>query len=91
MGDYRIVKVAQAEQRPARCGCSCRPWPSRVRGALVLYLPRSHARAEPTGRRAGGQATPRPYGTEFAQAEKPFFLVLHDAWFDELQTRPVTL
>jgi hypothetical protein len=93
MGDYRIVNVAAAEQRPGTMrGCSCNPSPSRVlAGALVLYVPRA---THEQNQLAAGQvitATPRPYGTEFARAEKPFFLVLHDAWFDELQTRPVTL
>lgn len=39
------------------------------------------------------QATPRPYGTEFAYADTrtAFFLVLDDAWHRELITLPVTL
>ena len=32
-----------------------------------------------------------PYGVEFAQAGKPFFLVLDDDWYQGLQTRRVTL
>jgi hypothetical protein len=54
---------------------------------LVLYVPQA---THEQNQLAAGQvitATPRPYGTEFARAEKPFFLVLHDAWFDELQTK----
>lgn len=92
MGDYRIVNVAAAEQRPGtmRLQLQSVAEPGAA-GALVLYVPQA---THEQNQLAAGQvitATPRPYGTEFARAEKPFFLVLHDAWFDELQTKPVTL
>jgi hypothetical protein len=35
----------------------------------------------------------RDYGVEFARADnrQPFFLVLEDAWYQELASNPVTL
>ena len=45
---------------------------------------------------AAGQivaARQRPYGVEFAKGDtgKAFFLVLHDAWYRELQSNAVVL
>lgn len=91
-GDYRIVQVAQAEQRPGTLRLQLQAVAEAgAAGELVLYLP------EPTwqshGLAAGQvvQATPRPYGVEFAKADTPFFLVLDDAWHQGLQARRVTL
>lgn len=91
-GDYRIVEVAQAAQRPGtlRLQLQALAEPGAA-GALVLYLP---APAAQDHQLAAGQvvkATPRPYGVEFAKAETPFFLVLDDDWYQGLQTRRVTL
>jgi hypothetical protein len=62
-------------------------------GELYLVLPRA---AVAQGRLEAGHvvtAKTRPYGLEFSVAttQQPFFLVLHDDWFRELQTRPVSL
>lgn len=91
-GDYRIVNVARAAQRPGtlRLQLQAVAEPGAA-GELILYLP------EPTlqgHHLAAGQvvkATPRPYGVEFAKADTPFFLVLDDDWHQGLQTRRVSL
>jgi hypothetical protein len=62
-------------------------------GELFLFLPRA---AVAQGRLETGDvvtAKTRPYGLEFSVAttQQPFFLVLHDDWFRELQTRPISL
>lgn len=64
-------------------------------GEFVLLLPREAAER---GQLAVGQvvsAEHRPYGIAFAtvttvgQTATPFFLVLDDAWFGELESRPL--
>jgi hypothetical protein len=63
-------------------------------GAFYLYLPRA---AVQQGRVAVGHivtAAARPYGLEFSAASttrEPFFLVLHDDWYQDLHTRVVSL
>ncbi len=91
-GDYRIVQVALAEQRPGtlRLQLQAVADPSAA-GALVLYLPEPTLQSHQLAAGQVVKATPRPYGVEFAQADKPFFLVLDDDWYQGLQTRRVTL
>jgi hypothetical protein len=63
-------------------------------GAFYLYLPRA---ALQQGQVAVGHvvsAKARPYGLEFSATtttREPFFLVLHDDWYQDLQTRVVSL
>lgn len=91
-GDYRIVQVAQADQRPGTLRLQLQAVAkSDAQGALVLYLPEHAVRGHSLVAGQVVEATPRPYGVEFAQAGKPFFLVLDDDWYQGLQTRPVTL
>lgn len=91
-GDYRVTNVAQAEQRPGHLRVTLQALATPgAEGQVVLLLPQQ---AVERGAVAAGQivaAHHRPYGIEFAKADTPFFLVLHDAWFDELSTRPLTL
>jgi hypothetical protein len=88
-GDYRVAAVAPATEA----------------GTLRLMLePLGMADAQPfaltvPAQAFGGQlpaagdvvhAQRRAYGVQFARAEQPFFLVLADAWMDELASRPIT-
>lgn len=92
-GDYTVVEVATLEQRPGML----RVHLQAVDGAddFFLLLPRQAAQR---GAVATGQvisAQQRPYGIVFtaaAGADKsaPFFLVLDDAWYRELDSRPVS-
>jgi hypothetical protein len=105
-GDYKIIEVAEvfedlktAQADPSIVGTE------RLRlklqavadaspaGELYLYLPRA---AVAQGRLQAGHvvtAKPRPYGVEFSATatQQAFFLVLHDDWYQDLQTRVVSL
>lgn len=91
-GEYRIVQVAQADQRPGtlRLQLQALSEPGTA-GELVLYLPEGTLQQNQLAAGQVVKATPRPYGVEFAKADQPFFLVLNDDWYQGLQTRPVTL
>jgi hypothetical protein len=63
-------------------------------GAFYLYLPR--AAVQQGGVEVGHvvSAKARPYGLEFSATtttREAFFLVLHDDWYQDLQTRVVSL
>jgi hypothetical protein len=96
-GDYKIIEVAAAAQRPGTVRVKLQGAAGRGDNAeFFLYLPQ--AVAEQAGLAQGGVVTarPRPYGTEFAHAaagaaKQAFYLVLADDWYRELQTRPVQL
>jgi hypothetical protein len=93
-GDYRVVDVADAPQRPGVQRLALQSLDTEgAEGELVLYLPQQTvAQAQ----LAAGQvvtAKPRPYGVEFAlrDTQEAFYLVLQDAWYRELHTQPVVL
>lgn len=93
-GDYRVIEVAEVEQRPAMLRL-------RLRTAdgdheLALTLPRQAL--APRGIVGGDivQLRHREWGLEFARpqgggAPEPFFLVLYDDWQRELAPHPVAL
>ena len=92
-GDYTVVEVAALEQRPGML----RVHLQAVAGPEDFYLLLPRQAAE-RGAVAPGQvitAQQRPYGVAFtaagASADQavPFFLVLDDAWYRELDSRPV--
>ncbi|HJV59754.1 MAG TPA: hypothetical protein VJ743_02355 [Albitalea sp.] len=93
-GDYRVIEVAAVADRPGTVRMTLQPVAEQSeQGGLFLYVPQQVAQA---GLLAPGQvvsAHRRAYGVEFAKADdqQAFFLVLDDAWYRELQTRPVTL
>jgi hypothetical protein len=97
-GDYRIIDVAAAADRPGMVrmklqALATEPGKRSADGELILVLPQT---AFDAGQLAqGGVITARskPYGTEFADAQtrQTFFLVLADDWFKELHTTPVVL
>lgn len=91
-GDYRIIEMADAAARPGAMRLRLQATADSAT-EFFLYLPREAVAA---GRLATGQvvtARDRAYGIEFARAEtkQAFFLVLDDASYQELATRPVTL
>jgi len=96
-GDYRVIDVAEAVDRPGmltlRLQATALPG---EQGELLLTLPRQAL--EPRGIAAGEviHARNRPYGLEFARANavqvrEAFFLVLADDWHRELDPQPVKL
>lgn len=84
-GRYRVTEVAQADHGRLRLTLArdgVEP--------LELTLPAAAAADLAVGSEV--QATPRPYGTEFAHAQTgtAFFLVLEDEWLRELSPRAVS-
>ena len=91
-GDYRIIEVAVAERQPGKMRLTLRAL-NPADGEFFLTLPQE---AVQQGRLAeGGVVTARAhaYGLQFAAGapREAFFLVLQDAWYQELQTKAVTL
>lgn len=98
-GPYTVVEMAALAQQPDMLrlrlqAVATTPGASSA-GEIVLLLPRQAAER---GQLAVGQvvaAEHRPYGIAFAtvttagQTATPFFLVLDDAWFGELESRPL--
>lgn len=93
-GDYTVVEVAALEQRPG----ILRVHLQAVGGTdnFFLLLPRLAAQRATL---APGQviaAQQRPYGIAFtaagshAEKPEPFFLVLDDAWYRELESRAIS-
>ena len=91
-GDYRIVEIAAADKQPGKMRLTLRAL-NAADGEFVLTLPQE---AVLQGRLvAGGMVTARQhaYGVQFAAGapREAFFLVLQDAWYEELRTKAVTL
>ncbi|WP_077035979.1 hypothetical protein [Pelomonas sp. KK5] len=89
-GDYKLVQMVAVADQPAMLKL-------RLRGAdgseFLLALPRQAAE---NGQLAEGQtitARERPYGLELVAAAqgKTFFLLVDDAWHQELASHPVVL
>lgn len=96
---YIVVEMAAVAQQPDMLRLRLQPVAQEAgtgaANTIVLMLPRQ---AVERGQLAVGQvvaAEHRPYGVAFAtittagNAATPFFLVLDDAWFGELQSRPL--
>ncbi len=98
-GDYKVIEVAEVAERPGTLRMKLQPVATTnapnadADNSFVLYLP---AQAVAQSQVAAGQivaARQRPYGVEFAKGDtgRAFFLVLHDAWYRELQSNAVVL
>jgi hypothetical protein len=92
-GDYRIEAVTVDADRPGMLRLALEPLvPNDERQPFVLVLPQRTAAQEGLVRGDTVSARMRPYGIEFArsQTRQAFFLVVADAWLQELDARPVT-
>jgi len=97
-GDYRIIEVADA---PARVGTvrlklhavADETASTAKKNEFFLYMPQEAYDQSRLGQGSVVTAKGRSYGLEFADkaAKKPFFLVVADEWFRELQTKIVSL
>jgi len=97
-GDYRIIEVADA---PARAGTvrlklhavADEAASAAKKNEFFLYMPQEAYDQSRLGQGSLVTAKARAYGLEFAggTAKKPFFLVVADEWFRELQTKVVRL
>lgn len=100
-GDYRIIDLAAAADRPgmvrmklqALATESAEPGARSAEGEFFLYLPQTAFDASRLAQGGVVTARSKPYGTEFADAQtrQAFFLVLADHWYKELHTTPVVL
>jgi opacity protein-like surface antigen len=91
-GDYRVIEVATVAERPGRLRLVMQAV-DPGRDGLVLEVPALALVKTPVVAGDTVRASARPYGLEFALAptQQVFFLVIEDAWLNELPTRPVTL
>ncbi len=100
-GEYRIEAVTVDADRPGMVRLALQPvlpsderqpFVSDERQPFVLVLPQRTVAQEGLVRGDTVSARTRPYGIEFARAEtrQAFFLVVADAWLQELDPRPVT-
>ena len=93
-GDYKIVAVAAAAERPGSIRIRLQAVADNNESSeLFLTVPQA---AFDNGRLAQGgtvTARKRSYGAEFANAEtrQVFFLVLDDDWYRELRSNAVVL
>jgi hypothetical protein len=93
-GDYKVVDVAAVAERPGTVRLKLQPVADvNEDSAFFLYLPEQALAQSPVAVGQTVAARTRPYGVEFAKADtgRAFFLVLHDAWYRELQSNAVTL
>ena len=97
-GDYRVIEVAEAPARVGTVRLKLHAVASEAKqGEFFLYMPQEAYDQSRLGRGSVITARARAYGLEFAnfnahaKGTKPFFLVLADDWFRELQTKIVRL
>ncbi|MBI2753341.1 MAG: hypothetical protein HYX46_07485 [Betaproteobacteria bacterium] len=95
-GYYTVVEMVAMADRPDMLRLRLQPVDPTTAQEFVLLLPRQAAER---GQLATGQtiaAEHRPYGLALAAMSPagetaPFFLVLDDDWYRELESRPVVL
>ncbi len=93
-GDYRIIEVADAPARAGTVRLKLHAVAAEGKdGEFFLYMPQEAYDQSRLGQGSVVTAKARAYGLEFADgtAKRPFFLVLADEWFRELQTKIVRL
>jgi hypothetical protein len=99
-GDYTVLEVAEAADRPGQLRVKLQMADASAMAAdpealetFDLFLPQANPAVSRLAQGQRIQARQRPYGVEFAlgNPRQPFFLVLQDAWFQELHSQPVRL
>lgn len=91
-GQYTIIDVAEVSQQPDMLRVQLQGQASAQE--FFLLLPRATAQRVPLRVGAIVEVQHRPYGLAFATAtgvaaKEPFFLVLDDAWYRELNSQRV--
>lgn len=95
-GQYKVIEMAALAQQPDMLRVRLQAVAAGQPQEFFLTLPRAAALR---GQLAEGkiiEAQERPFGLAFAVPDldggaSPFFLVLDDAWYRELESRPVVL
>lgn len=91
-GDYKVIDMVALADRPGMVRLALQGLdPAHPSAEIALILPQAAAAKVQLATGAVITAVDRPYGTEFAQGDKAFFLVLADDWHRELASRPVVL
>ena len=93
-GDYKVIEVAAVAERPGTLRMKLQPVADASDDkAFFLYLPAQALAQSPVEAGQVVSARERAYGMEFAKADtgRAFFLVLHDDWYRELQSKAVVL
>ncbi len=93
-GDYQLIQVAAADNRPGVLQLTLRPVGGQdAAGDIVLSLPQKAFDNSGLAQGDTVAARERAYGLEFANAQTraAFFLVMSDASYRELASHPVVL
>ncbi len=93
-GDYRVIAVAALADQPGKLRVQLQAAADdSASGELFLTLPQGAVARGQLAQGAIVSARHRAYGIEFAAGARhePFFLVLRDDWFRELDSKPVVL
>ncbi|OYU45683.1 MAG: hypothetical protein CFE44_06240 [Burkholderiales bacterium PBB4] len=94
-GQYTVVDLVAVVGQPEVLRVRLQAVATDPRPAFTLLVPRQAAETVQLARGQTVEASHRAYGVAFARvtlgepAPAPFFLVLDDAWYRELQSRPV--
>lgn len=90
-GHYRIIDIAATPGQIGRTRLTLQG--EQTQQQVVLDLPQQTFAAQQLAQGDSMYAQNRVYGIEFGRADtrQPFYLVLADAWYGELASRPVTL
>lgn len=90
--DYKVIQMAEAADRPGVLRVTLQATADAA-NTFVLLVPQAAAQQGQLAQGAVVNARQREFGLEFATGapRQPFFLVLHDAAYRELQTRAVAV
>jgi len=90
-GHYRIIEIAATPGQAGRTRLTLQG--EQAQQQVVLDLPQTTFAAQQLAQGDSMYAQNRVYGIEFGRADtrQPFYLVLADAWYGELASRPVSL
>lgn len=93
-GRYRVVDVAAAEGRPGMMQVALAAQDGVSPDAMQtfnLYVPHKTLAEQPLAKGQTVRVKEREYGLEFSDdaSQRPFFLVLEDAWRQQMRTKVV--
>lgn len=91
-GDYRVIDIAQAPGKPGTTRLTLRAEAGHERSFHLDVPDRALAQRQVNPGEVV-RVNERVYGYEFAYADsqRPFFLALQDAWYNDLASRKVTI
>ena len=95
-GQYKVIDMTEIAQQPNMLRVRLQALAPAETQEFVLILPRKAAERGQLSEGRIIEAQERPFGLAFAARNmngvaSPFFLVLDDEWYRELESRPVSL